>query len=330
MRIQKLDNVTDNIDDVQNFILAWNDENQSITQLSSGSTGPPKSIKIPKWKMEASAKMTGEFLDLDNCETALLCMSTNFIGGKMMLVRSKLYDLQLYVTNVTRNPLKNLSHKIDFVAMVPLQVEETLQENPEKLNLIKHLIIGGAPVSDELIEKIKKFKCNAYSTFGMTETVSHIALRNLKNDDEPYRAIGNTTFSVENECLTIDSEELKIKGLKTTDIVDLIDEKSFHWLGRADFVINSGGVKIHPEEVERKIANVIGSSDFIISQIEDQKLGSKVVFIGENHLSTAQLKKTIDLVLTKYERPKAYFFISSLIKTPSGKIDRNKTTAEIL
>ena len=330
MRIQKLDNSKDCTSELEKFISVWNDESQSITQLSSGSTGPPKAIEIPKWKMEASAKMTGDFLDLDNCESALLCMSTGYIGGKMMVVRSMRYNLTLYVTNVTRNPLKNLAHGIDFVAMVPLQVEETVQENPEKLNLIKHLIIGGAPVSDKLIEKIKNFNCNAYSTFGMTETVSHIALRNLKDKNEPYRAIGNTQFSTIDDCLVIDSKELKIKGLKTTDIVNLIDKKSFHWLGRSDFAINSGGVKIHPEKVERKIANVLNSTDFIIGELPDQKLGSKVVFIGEQHLDTDNLKEQIDKVLTKYERPKAYFFISSLIKTPSGKIDRNKTTAEIL
>lgn len=329
MRIHKLDNSKGNSEEVQRFISTWKTADQSITQLSSGSTGPPKSIEIPKWKMEASAKMTGAFLNLDQCESALLCMSTDYIGGKMMVVRSLLFDLTLYVTDVTRNPLKNLTHKIDFVAMVPLQVEETLQKNPEKLNLIKHLIIGGAPVSDELIERIKEFQCNAYSTFGMTETVSHIALRNLKDKNEPYRAIGNTRFSTDEEGLVIHSEELEIYGLKTTDIVDLIDEKSFHWLGRADFVINSGGVKIHPEEVERKIKKSIHSSDFIISQLPDPKLGSKVVFIGENHLNIPGLKSRIDKELSKYERPKAYFFISSLMKTPSGKIDRNKTTSEI-
>ncbi|HLV41832.1 MAG TPA: AMP-binding protein [Brumimicrobium sp.] len=329
MRIQKLNSTTDSTEEVEAFISTWNDKNQSIKQLSSGSTGPPKAIDIPKWKMKASAKMTGDFLGLDNCESALLCMSTAYIGGKMMVVRSIMFDLTLYVTNVTRNPLKDLTHAIDFVAMVPLQVEETLQENPEKLNLIKYLIIGGAPVSDELIERIRLFDCIVYSTFGMTETVSHIALKNLKNKEEPFKAIGNTYFSKEDDCLVISNESLDIHGLKTTDIIELIDEQSFHWLGREDFVINSGGVKVHPEEVERKIRNSIGSSEFIISKLPDKKLGSKVVFIGENHMNTPSLKTNIDKVLIKYERPKAYFFIPSLIKTPSGKIDRNKTTAEI-
>jgi O-succinylbenzoic acid--CoA ligase len=330
MRILKLDSSSDNTKEVQDFISIWENDSQAIIQLSSGSTGPPKAIEIPKWKMKASAKMTGNFLDLANCKSALLCMSLDYIGGKMMVVRSLLYKLDLYITSVTRNPIKQLSHPIDFVAMVPLQVEETLEENPDKLNFIKHLIIGGAPISDELIQKINKYNCNAYATFGMTETVSHIALRNLKDQNNPYRAIGNTKFTIKNDCLVIKSKELQLKNLKTRDIVELIDEKTFHWLGRADFVINSGGVKIHPEKVEQKIINVIDSTDFIISQIPDQKLGNKVVFIGENHLDTPILKESIDKQLTKYERPKAYFFISSLIKTPSGKIDRNKTVAEIL
>jgi len=329
MRILKLDGLTYNTQEVETFVSTWNNDNQSITQQTSGSTGTPKAIEIPKWKMKASAEMTGEFLNLKSCESALLCMSTDYIGGKMMVVRSLIFNLTLYVTKVTRNPLKDLNHSIDFVAMVPLQVEETLQENPEKLNYIKHLIIGGAPVSDQLIEKIKDFKCNVYSTFGMTETVSHIALRNLKDKNEPYRAIGNTYFTTVDDCLVINCEELKIKDLKTTDIVHLIDEKSFHWIGRSDFVINSGGVKIHPEKVEDKIRNVITSSDFIISYLPDQKLGNKVIFIGESHLNTSELKSKIEKILDKYECPKAYFFIPSLIKTPSGKIDRNKTTLEI-
>src|SRR5690554_7404662 len=211
MHLKSLNDSKEQVQAVEDFIATWNNDSQSITQHSSGSTGPPKAINIPKWKMKASAKMTGEFLDLKNCKSALLCMSTAYIGGKMMVVRSLLYNLTLYVTNVTRNPLKDLTHAIDFVAMVPLQVEETLQENPEKLNLIKYLIIGGAPVSDELIERIRLFDCIVYSTFGMTETVSHIALKNLKNKEEPFKAIGNTYFSKEDDCLVSSNDSFDIQ-----------------------------------------------------------------------------------------------------------------------
>lgn len=329
MNIKKIENTVDSLQDVHDFTYLWNDDSQYITQQTSGSTGPPKTIEIPKWKMKASAQMTSSFLGLNNCKSALICMSTKYIGGKMMLVRAILNNLTIYVTNVTSNPLKNLKFPIDFAAMVPLQVETILIENPEKLNLIKYLIIGGAPVSDHLVEKLKDYSCLAYSTFGMTETVSHIALRSLKTINEPYIAIGNTHFSTEDNCLVINSEELKIKALKTTDMVELIDNKSFKWLGRADFVINSGGVKIHPEIVEKKIAKVIHSERFIISKLPDPILGEKVVFIGENELDTADLKTMIEANVEQFERPKEYYFIPSLKKTASGKIDRIKTTQVI-
>lgn len=329
MRIKKLKPFSEDQSKVLRFLEEWNNDSQWISQQTSGSTGPPKTIEIEKWKMKASAKMTGEALRLDRCDSALLCMSVDYIGGKMMVVRSHLYELDLYVTNVTRNPLVNLDFPIDFAAMVPLQVEAILEESPEKLNYIKHLIIGGAPVSDQLIEKIKKFDCKAYSTFGMTETVSHIALRELKNLEEAYRVIGDTRLSTKEKCLTISCEELGIKDLQTTDVVELIDEKTFHWLGRADFVINSGGVKIHPEKVERKIAAQTGLTDFIIGSIPDQKLGNKVVFIGEESIIDAVNKDEIDQLLSPYERPKEYFYLSSLLKTESGKIDRKATSSAI-
>ncbi len=329
MKLINTDENTDHLIQVQDFIALWNGDASFIVQNSSGSTGTPKTIQIPKHSMKLSAQMTGDFLKLEACKSALLCMSTEYIGGKMMVVRAMHYGLKLYLTEVRSNPLKAINFPIDIAAMVPLQVETILQENPEKLNLIKHLIIGGGPVSEALIQKIQNYSCTAYSTFGMTETVSHIALRKLSTENQPYIAIGNTTFSTENNCLVIDCENLNIKGLKTTDRVRLVDNKSFYWLGRADFVINSGGVKIHPEEVEQKIKTIFPSAQFIISGLPDQKLGTKVVFIGEKSLKNAQVKEQIEVVLKKYEQPKSYYFISSLKKTPSGKIDRNKTTLAI-
>lgn len=329
MNIIKVENPIEHIHEINEFIQLWSDSNQSITQQTSGSTGTAKVIEIPKWKMRASAEMTGRFLGLDQCKSSLICMSTKYIGGKMMLVRSILYDLTLYVTNVTRNPLKNINFPIDFAAMVPLQVETILSENPEKLNLIKHLIIGGAPVSDHLIEQLKNYTCQAYSTFGMTETVSHIALRSLKVTNEPYFALGNTHFSTHEDCLVISCEELGIKNLITTDVVELIDNKRFRWLGRADFVINSGGVKIHPEQLEKKISKAIQSERFIISKLPDPQFGEKVIFIGEKDLDTQELKFIIEANVDRYERPKEFYFISSLHKTASGKVDRNKTTQAI-
>lgn len=330
MKLEEINPTKDEHNALERFISQWNDDSSSILQHTSGSTGKPKAIEIPKWKMEASARMTGSFLQLDNCKSALLCMSLQYIGGKMMVVRSLLYNLTLYVARVDSNPLKDIDFPIDFVAMVPLQVETTLRKNPAKLNLITHLIIGGAPVSDQLTKELRKYDCHSYATFGMTETVSHIALRDLTVEKAPYAATGAADFSTKDDCLVISSKELKIKELQTTDSVEIIDKTHFYWKGRTDFVINSGGVKIHPEEVERKISNEIHAHAFIIASLPDEKLGMKVIFIGEESLQNiSDLSTRICACVDRYEKPKAYFFIDRLIKTEAGKIDR-LATAQVI
>lgn len=329
MQLINLDSSKTNILNVINFILQWNNGKDSINQQTSGSTGKAKTIKLPKWKMQNSAEMTGEKLGLYKMKNALICMNSNYIGSKMMIVRALRYNLDLIVTEVTSNPLKNIDFPIDFAAMVPFQVEEIIRQNPEKLNLIGTLIIGGASVSTQLEQKLKKFNCIAYSTFGMTETVSHIALKDLKIENSPFRVIGNTVLSVQNDCLVISNENLGIEKLKTNDIVELIDEKSFFWKGRADFIINSGGVKINPEVVEEKIKNALLINNFVISSLPDDKLGNAVIFIGEEDLKTNDLQKKIEGIVDVYERPKTYYFIPSLVRTASGKINRLQTLKTI-
>lgn len=316
---------------VKEFLHIWKNDEKNIIQQTSGSTGKPKSIVISKWKMKASAEMTGQYLQLSKCKTALLCMDMQYIGAKMMVVRSLLYQLQLYVVPVNSLPLEHISFHIDFVAMVPYQVEKTLQHHPEKLNLITHLIIGGAPVSEHLRRALKDYSCNTYATFGMTETVSHIALKILKEKNAPYEATGNAIFTIQNDCLVIDSQELKINQLKTNDIVELVDDQHFFWKGRSDFIINSGGVKIHPEIVEQKIQHRFPHAHFIISSQPDVNWGEKVIFIGEFELqSLLNLNEEIEKIVNQYEKPKAYFFVKRLAKTASGKIDRIATRNSIL
>lgn len=298
-----------------------------IVQNTSGSTGKPKAIEIPKWKMEASAKMTGNFLHLSSFRSALLCISPNYIGGKMIAVRSLIFQLKMFLVPVNSRPLQHLDFPIDFAAMVPLQIEETLKHEPEKFNLLRCIIIGGAPLSEKIAQQLQAFDCAFYATFGMTETVSHIALRNLKQENASYVGTGNVSFETEDGCLTISSEELKIERLKTNDVVTLLDTKQFIWKGRADFVINSGGVKIHPEEVEQKIRSVFPSENtFVITSLPDERLGSKVVFVGTKEWEHAdRLENKIAEIVAKYERPKAYFFIASIPQTPGGKVDRKAT-----
>lgn len=322
MRYNLLTNNEGTISDFKRFSDVWNNEAKSIEQLSSGSTGTPKLITISKWKMRSSAEMTGAFFQLENFKSSLLCISTDYIGGKMMFVRSVLYDLEIYVADVSSNPVKNLNNHIDFAAMVPLQVETILQENPEKLDLIKYLIIGGAPVSIDLEKQLQGRKCEAYSTYGMTETVSHIALKKLDNQNTPFKAIGETSFKENDGELIINSPQLGIANLHTNDIVQLIDEHSFYWLGRKDFVINSGGIKVHPELLEQQIRNKIEVNNFIISSLPDVTYGEKVIIICERSELTT-FKQLIDnWCFNRYEKPRGVYTIDSLPLTKSGKKDR--------
>ena len=330
MKYKFLTNNSNTISEFNHFLGIWNNEKNTIQQYSSGSTGAPKSMEIPKWKMKKSAEMTGDFFQLDQLKTSLLCISLDYIGGKMMFVRSLLFNLELIVTDVNSNPIKNLNEPIDFAAMVPLQVETILKETPHKLDLIKYLIIGGAPVSLALEEQLQERKCDAYSTYGMTETVSHIALKKLNHNNSPFIAIGETSFKEVNGELIINSPQLDIKNLHTNDIVELIDDYHFHWLGRKDFVINSGGVKVHPEILEEKIKNKIHTEKFIISSLPDVTLGEKVIIVCEETVFATIKELVQNWCFMRYEKPKEIYVIDSLLETKSGKLDRLATRKKIM
>ena len=192
--------------DVKDFIDSWKNEQESFTAKTSGSTGTPKEITIRKQAAKNSALATGKFFNLQKGQTALLCLSPNFIAGKMMIVRSILHEMNLLVTDVSSHPIKNLNQSIDFAAMVPLQVEKILDESPEKFSFIKNLIIGGAPVSTLLEKKLQLIPTKCFATFGMTETISHIALKPLNGLNDPYTLLPQTSISCDSRsCLIIEA-----------------------------------------------------------------------------------------------------------------------------
>lgn len=323
VKIINLEPSAEILKEVNHFLEQWNDSSACISQKTSGSTGKPKIIKIEKSKMLESAKMTNDYLNLKENDNALLCISPNYIGGKMMIVRAIERKLNLYITNVSGNPLLNNKFTFDFSAMVPYQVEKILEATPEKLNQIKKLIIGGAPLSDKTAEKLTDYPNEIFSTFGMTETISHIALRNVSKRSKIYEAIGNANFEIADENkLIINSPELGLEKLQTNDVVTLLNSKSFIWKGRADFVINSGGVKVHPEEIENKLKKHLNGVNFFISSLYDRQLGEKVILIIQQELS---LKNNIFDDLDKYEKPKEIFYFNEFIFTDSGKINRLAT-----
>ena len=302
---------------IGNFLIDWLSNESFILVQTSGSTGKPKQIILQKDAMIASAKATVNFFKLQPKSTALLCLSVDYIAGKMMLVRALTFGLHLDTVEPSSNPLNEINKSYDFVAMVPMQIKESL----EKLNQIKTLIIGGAKVDYQLSEEILKTNCNAYETYGMTETISHIAVKKI--GEKSFSILPNIVISKdERNCLVIEAKELSDEKIITNDIVELISNEEFIFKGRFDHVINSGGVKIFPEEIEEKLAKHIFNR-FFISSLPDEKFGEKVILVIEG--SSFQIDTTIFSELSKYEIPKEILFISQFAETETNKINRKKT-----
>lgn len=303
------------------FLNEWNNSKSYITQTTSGSTGKPKLIHIEKSQMLASAKATNSFFNLNKDTVALLCISPAYIGGKMMIVRAIEANYKLILANVSTNCLQFLDRNIDFCAMVPLQVEAQI-EYPN-FDLLKTLIIGGASINEALKKQLSIKNTKSFSTFGMTETISHIALQPLTGKNEPFIAIGATNFETEDGNLVINAPHLGIDKLKTTDSVILQNKTQFYWKGRTDFVINSGGIKIHPEEIESKLKPHFSDRNIIIFGKKDTQFGEAVQLLVE----AKPFEITVDLknILNNYQIPKAILFVDKFEYTASGKVNRIKT-----
>jgi O-succinylbenzoic acid--CoA ligase len=312
-----------------NFVKDWYSNKSFIEVKSSGSTGKPKTIKLEKTKIKVSIKATENYFNLKPDDTILLPMSIDYIGGKMMLLRAIEIGLKVIVANPKANPLLQIDNQnIDFSAFVPMQVDSILKNDITRLKYqkIKQVIIGGAPISVELENEIKTLKNLNFATFGMTETISHIAVRNINAEEDHYTCLNHVKISVDHDnCLKIESDELLNEPIQTNDIVRLINENQFIWKGRADFVINSGGVKLHPEEIEKKIESLIPNNRFYLTSQKDERLGEKLVLKieSENEISYIEFSKKLQLILTKFEMPKEIITVNQFNTTKSGKIIRD-------
>ncbi|MCC5923431.1 MAG: AMP-binding protein [Crocinitomicaceae bacterium] len=310
----------------ESFLKEWENDNDEIMLKTSGSTGQPKRMIVKKKWLLNSVKMTGDFFKLQANKTALLCMSPEFVAGKMMILRALIHDMQLLLAPVNSNPLKHLTvEKIDFAAMVPLQIKTILKENPYKLENINQLIIGGAPLLQTEINALKDYDISVYETFGMTETLSHVALKPIHKNNNIFHALSEVTFSSKNSCLVIHAPTLGQPNLQTNDVVELLSNKSFIWKGRADFVINSGGVKIHPEEVEKMLETLLPSNRFFVFGAMDKQLGEKVTLICEKDLFIDQKQLDQLFQLHPYWKPKHIIYIPHITRTANGKINRPAT-----
>ncbi len=323
---------------LEEFLAEWRNGDERLLVHTSGSTGKPKPLWVEKRRMEASARMTCDFLGLQEGDSALLCLPLDYIAGKMVVVRSQVRNLQLIAVEPTGHPLSTLSASnfpLSFAAMVPMQVWNSLQvpEERERLRQIRHLIIGGGAVDDALAEELKDFPHAVWSTYGMTETLSHIALRRLNGQERSdwYTPFSGVELSLNEEgCLVIDAPALNAGTLVTNDLAELRKRKEgdtvvqeFRILGRRDNVICTGGVKVQAEEVERKLRPLL-DRPFLISKRKDEKFGEAVVLLvaSPGPLSSEETEKYKALcasTLQKFERPRFFLAVDEIPMTETGK-----------
>ncbi|PKF74501.1 AMP-binding protein [Chryseobacterium sp. PMSZPI] len=309
---------------VETFLKEWMSDGTMVNVQTSGSTGVPKIFKIEKKKMINSAVMTCNFLGLKEGDTALLCLPVEYISGKMMVVRSMERKLRLIISEPSLRPVGQLDEEIDFCAMTPLQVENSL----DKLHLIKNLIIGGASVSESLKNKILQQGLRPsnriFETYGMSETLSHIALKQLLPEPEDYfTAFENVSVSLDDRgCLTIFAPNVNAEILQTNDLVEIKNKNQFRFLGRIDNVINSGGAKIFPEALEALVKKEI-SNEVVFVGIKDESLGQKLMLVIEGPESESLRNSIAELSFEKsFHRPKEIIFINEIPRTPNGKVNR--------
>ena len=331
---------------LEDFLSEWNNDSDRVLVHTSGSTGKPKPMMVEKKRMLNSARITCDFLGLKPGDSALLCMSLDYIAGKMVVVRSIERHLHLISVPPSGHPLKDVDEEITFAAMVPMQVYNTLQvpEERERLTHIRHLIIGGGAIDASLELELQALPGNIaiWSTYGMTETLSHIALRRI-NGDEPsewYQPFDSVHISqTEEGCLVIDAPQVCAETLVTNDIVEIepyiynkVEKLRFRIKGRKDNVICSGGIKIQIEEVETLLKPHL-EKPFMLAKKKDEKFGEIAVLLSEDEdikkveatvrrLLSDESEKSSDHKKYKYWIPKEFRYVEHLPLTETGKPKR--------
>jgi O-succinylbenzoic acid--CoA ligase len=316
--------------DLYSLIKEWFSPSGEVLAKTSGSTGKPKEILLQKKYMHASAKATNSFFRLKEKDRVLACLPMNFIAGKMMVIRALVGSLDLHFTEPSSSP-EIPEYDIEFSAMVPLQMSNLLTNNKSALSKISKLIIGGSFIPVSLLNQLQNLDTEVWQTYGMTETMTHIAVRKLNgtNKSAMYKPLSGVEIRVEDGQVIINAPHLGVKNLLTNDLAEVYSDGMFKILGRADLVITSGGLKMHPEEIELKISGIL-DCDYMIGSKKDDNLGEKLVLFIEKGENNERLVfnywEKIEKVLEKNEIPKEIIFVTEIFKTASGKIDRKRLT----
>ncbi|QDK80375.1 AMP-binding protein [Spirosoma sp. KCTC 42546] len=345
------------------FCRAWLSGQTEFTLHTSGSTGTPKPIRLTRVQMQASAYLTGQTLGLQAGDAALVCLNIHYVAGVMMLVRGLELGLPMTIIEPTSNPLLDFStERFAFTAFVPLQLQAILASSSSPdwltklaiLNGMKAILVGGAATSPSLEKALHLITAPVYATYGMTETVSHIALRRLNgpNASDLFTALKGVELGTdERGCLHITSAATNGERIQTNDVVDLIDPTHFRLVGRADRVINSGGVKIQPEQVEHVIMNQLAKLDLgsestnrrlFVTGLPDERLGQRVAVVYERGAGGREqgnynldsdtwvlLQEAVRKKLGPYAVPKELIAVAHFSETPTGKVDQKATVAQI-
>lgn len=308
------------IDDSALFVSEWSDASPYIIARTSGSTGTPKPIRLLKSDMESSARITCDFFGITSSSLLHLPLSPSYIAGKMMIVRSIVSGAELMVEKPSNRPLASgVERTIDLTAVVPSQIDGLLESS--SVSRINSMIIGGAAIPQSLERRLLDTPIECYATYGMTETCSHVALRRLGTDT--YMALGDVGFDTDARgCLIIHTPHLSVGSVSTNDVVELVDSRCFRWKGRFDNVINSGGIKIFPEEVERALGRIITDREYYITSRSSDKWGEELVLVIEGEGDADRLVSEMASMLPRYHVPKHVVFCPCLRRTYSGKIIR--------
>lgn len=303
--------------DVYTFLTEWFDVSETLKVHTSGSTGKPKLINVPKSACVASALNTGYYFQFQSHQKALICLPAKYIAGKMMLVRAIIWQLDATLIE-PKIKLDLPKPTFDFTALTPPQCAANIDE----LNRLGNIIIGGAPISPSLEEQIMQRTSNAFATYGMTETVSHIALRPLGTS--AFTALNGVEIGINKQaCLWINAPKLHPAKLQTNDMVSMPSGHSFIWKGRADFVINSGGKKLHPEEIERKVSSAVGLPCLVYG-VASKKWGEQPALLIEGD-NIPNLEDWLSTHLPKHEQPIRISYLKAFKYTANGKIQRHQT-----
>lgn len=304
------------------FMDEWESSAPTVTAHTSGSTGEPKEIHLPKADMRVSARATNARFGIGKESTLVLPLSPDYIAGKMMLVRAAEAGCRIIVEKPSNSPLcEDCGSSADLMAVVPSQCERLL-DNAIAHRRLRNLIVGGAPLSPEMERELAGMPWRTYATYGMTETCSHVALREV--GQRVYTAMPGVSFSTDARgCLVIEAPAYSFGTLVTNDAVRLTDSTHFEWAGRYDNVINSGGIKLHPEELEALLAPHIRGA-FYLDGIPDRKWGTALRITAEAPAPEAdELLEICRRVLPRYAVPKSARILASIPRTASGKIKRH-------